>query len=121
MADFPLSTMTAKPDTAKYSVSVKNPAVRAEMEGGLVFVRARYKRRPRRTFSFGFTNISEVDKELLLQFFESKKGSGESFTYEDWASGETVEVIFVDSPNFVYAGRGDYKRWNVDGVVLEEV
>lgn len=121
MSDFPPAGMVATPDTAKYSITSKDPAHRVEMDGGFVVTRARYTRRPRKVITVGFTNISEADKVLLMSFWETKRGGSSSFTYTDFSTGSSMTVRFNSIPSFMYAGRGAYKRWNVDGIVLEEV
>jgi hypothetical protein len=121
IADFPPLCCTAKPDTAKYSITGQDPAVRAEMDGGYVVTRARYTRRPRREISLGFTNISESDRQCLLAFFEEMRGGSDMFTFREWGTTDMITVRFKSVPTASYKGVGQYKRWDYDGWVLEEV
>ena len=121
MSQFPPVGMVAKPDTAKMSLGVTNPAFSVETDAGVVFTRKRFTMPPKRQFSIGFTNISEADKELLYDFWDEYRGSSSPFTYTDWMTGVQYTVRFNSVPVFRYQGRGAYRRWDVDGIVLEQV
>lgn len=125
MADFPIASLVGKEDAARYGFEMEDVAIRSNMEGGYVLSRPRTTRKPRRTWTTGFSDISNVSK-LALEVFYNTKGSFASFTYEvpvpDAIGGskETVTVRFVGPPKWEYKGIGTNARWNVD-FKIEEV
>jgi hypothetical protein len=121
MADFPPNTMTAKEDSKYRSERQADPAIRKEVEGGYVLTRPRYTRAPRKTFTTGFTHISETDKAALQTFYSSKKGGSDSFTWADPVTGTVYSVRFVGQPEFTYVGRGPTFLWDVTNIQLEQV
>lgn len=121
MADFPPVTMTAKEDSRQRSDKQADPAMRKEMDGGYVVTRARYTRAPRKTFITGFTNISQADKVAFQNFWDSKKGGSDSFTWADPITTTVYTVRFVGQPDFKYVGMGSTYRWDITNVQLEQV
>lgn len=125
MADFPIASLLTKEDAAKYGIELEDTGIRSEMEGGYVLSRPRTTRRPRRTWTTGFTDITNADK-LLLETFVNTKGTFASFTWTVpvpnilGGSKEVVTVRFSEVPTFKYAGFGTNARWNFD-CKLEEV
>lgn len=121
MADFPPVTMTAKEDS-KYRVDTQaDPAMRHEVDGGYVVTRPRYTRAPRKTFKTGFTDVSQSDKAAFETFFASKKGGSDSFTWTDPVTNTTYTVRFFGQPEYTYTGRGNYYRWDITNITLEQV
>lgn len=123
MADFPIASLVGKEDSSKFGFEQEDVGIRSEMEGGWVVTRARHTRRPRRTWTTGFTDISDADKALLEAFYNDK-GTHTGFTYQLPVGGavkETVNVRFKEVLQYKYAGYGDNFRWNIEKIVLEEV
>lgn len=121
MADFPPAGMVAKEDSKYRSERQKDPALRHEMDGGYVVTRARYTRPPRKTFTTGFTHISQADKVLLQNFFEARRGGANSFTWDDPVTLVTYTVRFVGEPEYKYVGMGTTYLWDVSNITLEQV
>lgn len=118
MADFPPSGV--KEDSSKFSISFEDPVVRGEVEGGYVTTRARHTRRPRRTFTTGFTDMTPAQILSLENFYDSKRGGSVAFTYAHPTTGTVFTVRFKGfSEN--YSGAGSVFRWDVGSVQLEEV
>lgn len=123
MADFPIAALAGKEDASKFGFALENVSIRSQMEGGWVITRARHTRKPRRTWTTGFTDISNTQKELLEAFYNDK-GAHVGFTYELPVGGATKEVVnvrFTEPMQFKYAGYGDNYRWNIDAITLEEI
>lgn len=72
----------AWPDRKYYSEEHENPAVRTEMEGGYVASRPRHRRAPlRRTWTFGYTDLSNSSKKALEGFYNAQKGGSKVFQW----------------------------------------
>lgn len=117
MADFPLE---GQQDSKYYGVEAEDPAVRSDMEGGYVASRPRFTRTPRKTFTTGFTSISNADRATLEAFWDAKKGGAVVFTWLNPVDGTTHTVRFKEPMTFKYAGLGGVHLWNVTSIVLEE-
>lgn len=90
------------------------------MEGGYVLTRARSTRRPRRTWTTGFTDLSNAQFNQFVEFF-NEHGTFKGFTYVVRTSNEVVNVRFTKTPEFKYAGHGSNFRWDINSLQLEEV
>ena len=125
MADFPIASLVGKEDAGKFGFEQEDAGIRSPMEGGYVLTRPRFTRRPRRTWTTGFTDISNADKLLLEDYFNNK-GTYLSFTWDvpvpnvQGGAKETVTVRFSEVPKWEYKGFGTNARWNVE-LKLEEV
>lgn len=138
--------LTRPMDRKHYSLSVANPAVATESEGGYVITRPRFTRRPRRTWTFGYTDISTSDKARIEQFYNDMLGGSMMFYWVDrhafegenwrrandrthiqygWApvteSAYTYLVRFVEDLKFKEAGVGPHLRWDVPAIKITEV
>lgn len=109
---FPALPSGKTQDSSKYEVSKKDPAMRAEMEGGYVVSRARTTRRPTRLFKTGFTSITGADKQVLDDFYDLVAGGSVIFDWTDPSSGLVYAVRFTGSFGFKYAGRGATSLWD---------
>lgn len=112
--------LTKIQDSKFHNVSHEDPAMRSKMEGGYVMSRARFTRTPRRTFTTGFTDISNADKAALEAFWHTKQGGSVSMIWVDPVSSESVVVRFTKPLNFAYTGLGGTHLWTVQ-FDLEEV
>lgn len=125
MADFPIAALIGREDASKYGFEQEDVSISSDMEGGYVITRPRTTRAPRRSWTSGFTDISNTNK-LLLEAYYNTKGSFASFTYEvpvpDTVGGakEVVTVRFKGPLKWEYKGFGTNARWNVE-FKLEEV
>lgn len=87
--------------------------MRADMEGGYVVTRARHTRKPLRIFKIGYTDISNADKVVLDDFYDTVKGGSLVFTWTDPESLLTYSVRFNKGGlSFKYVGMGNNKRWD---------
>ena len=68
-------------DSSKYSVTPSDPGMRQEVEGGYVITRARFTRKPPRTFDCALTNITQADKDVLEAFWDTTRGTSRAFSW----------------------------------------
>lgn len=101
-------------DSKKYSIEVEDPSIRSELEGGYVASRPRHTRRPRRTWSVGYTYISPADKKLITDFYDAVHGGSNIFTWLNTEDGQTYYVRFKGVINEKPSGRMNYPRWDLD-------
>lgn len=109
---FPTLPSGKSQDSSKYAVSKKDPAMRAEIEGGYVVTRARTTRKPTRLFKTGFTNITSADKQVLDDFYDTVRGGSVIFTWTDPESLVSYSVRFKGEFGFKFAGRGAARFWD---------
>jgi phage-related protein len=121
MSDFPPALLVGKEDSADHAIEVEDPAVRSETDGGYVYTRARHTRAPRESFTTGFTNITQAQWVALRDFYKSKFGGTESFTWTSPTDGVERIVRFKGPLKPRYSGAGTNYRWDVPNIVLEEV
>lgn len=121
MADFPPSGMTAKEDSRYRTQKQADPVLRSETDGGYVITRPRYTRAPRKTFTTGFTSVSQADKVLMESFWDSHKGGALSFTWADPVTTTVYTVRFMGQPEYKYVGMKTTYLWDITNVVLEQV
>lgn len=95
--------LAALQDSAHFSDEQEDPAIKSEMEGAYVVTRARHTRAPRRTFTTGFTEISNANKQALQAFYAQVRGGSVIFDYVDPVSAKhgapvTYAVRFASGP-----------------------
>lgn len=83
--------------------------------------RPRYTRPPRRTFTTGFTQITDVEKQLLDDFYRAHNGGSGSFTWDDRVTNETHVVRFAGAWTVKYVGAGGNHLWDISDVTLKQV
>jgi len=112
-------TLSRGQDSSLYSVELEDVSAATPMEGGYVVSRAKHTRAPRKTFTSGFTDITEADKALLDAFWTTVRGGSVIFDWIDPASANggapvTYSVRFLGGPlKFDYRGHGPTKRYDV--------
>ena len=102
----------------------EDPAIaEAKMEGGYVLSRPRFTRRPRRTFSFDYVDMTDTSKTSLETFWNTVFGSANSFTWVHPITFENILVRFSKDTKmkFTRVGYGPINRWKSDTIVLTEV
>lgn len=107
-----------------FAESSEDPAIAAsKMEGGYVISRPRFTRRPRRTFSFMYTDMNDTDKGTLYAFWNSMFGSSNAFSWTHPSSGEVINARFDPATKLKFSrmGYGPVNRWQTDTIVLAEV
>lgn len=102
-----------RPDSRKYSVAMDDSTITAPTEGGYEFTRLRFTRKPRKTWTVGYTEITNANKELFRVFWEDvAKGGSVIFDWHNHEDGLTYAVRFLgDSIKFEYQGIGPTKLW----------
>ena len=120
MTFFP-ADLAPKQDAKYFAEKMKDAAIRHEMDGGYTVTRARFTRAPRRTFTTGFSAISNADKSTLTVFYRQMKGGSEAFLWTHPISNEIINVRFVGDLEAKYAGVGQTPLWDVTNIQLEEV
>ncbi|WP_028449704.1 hypothetical protein [Chitinibacter tainanensis] len=118
MASLPLNDQL---DSSKYSEELEDNTIRHEMEGGYELTRARTTRRGRRTFSIGWTFLSQQQKTLIESFYYSVRGGSGIFQFTVPTTGEVINVRFQGKISFQYIGAGGVHYWNCHDAKLREV
>jgi len=121
MADFPTATLAGLEDSKHFGVVQADPAKKVEIEGGYTVTRPRYTRLPRKTWSTGFTDLTDAEKDSFAAFWDTNFGGSDSFTYLNPADAVTYTVRFKGQPKIKYEGMGPLRRWNITGISLEQV
>lgn len=120
MANFPTKpTLSQGESPSLFDRTQEENVTKAEMDGGYLFKRRRYTRRPRYMFKTGFIGINNADKEILEQFWDDHQ-MDTTFNYYDYIHGETRTVSFAKPVSFMYEGVGQTKLWNVK-IEMEEI
>lgn len=118
-------SMINEHDSAKYKETHRaDPAIPFNSEGGWTVTRPRTTRRPRRVFMLGFTDLSAAKKTSLESLWENAKGGSEiitGFVRPGTATAVNVRFKIGAMPEFIYRGHGGNHRWDVSGVIFEEV
>jgi hypothetical protein len=126
---FPTLPSGSLSDSSKYSVTAEDPSMSTPLEGGYTTTRARFTRRPRRTFGVGYTEITGADKQALEDFWDLVMGGAAIF---DWTSNEdgiTRAVRFTSQQSgsgnsgtpftWSYKGIGATRLWDCSFFVQE--
>lgn len=116
--NFP-SELAARQDSKYFKVSLADKTIRGSMEGGYEHTRPRYTRKHRRTFSTGFTDISQEELDALLAFYDLV-GGYKVFNWKNPANGEVYAVRFDQPPEATYTGIGGNHRYDVTNINLSE-
>jgi hypothetical protein len=121
MADALMPASLQKGQDSKYfSVEQEDNAVKGETDGGYINARPRNTRRPRRTFTTGWTDISHAVYLEAIAFYDLV-GTWKIFTWTDPTTATVYRVRFDKPPKWSYAGMGIAKIWSCTGVSLKEV
>lgn len=118
MAAFP--TFGNREDSSKFGFDTEDVGLRGEMEGGYVLSRPRHTRRPRRTWTTGFTALTQPQFDSFLDFW-NEHGTFKGFTYVVRTSNEVVNVRFSAKPVWKYTGVGATFMWDISELKLEEI
>lgn len=107
-------------DSQYFQIEVEDKGLKGEADGGYVHVRPRHTRKPRRTFKTGFTELTQVEYQALLDFYDLV-GTYTKFAYVNPTTGVTHEVRFNKAFTGKYKGMGGRHLWNVTDIELIEV
>jgi hypothetical protein len=120
MADAVFPARLAKIQDSKFwSVEQEDNAIKGETDGGYINARPRHTRRPRMTFTTGYTDIAHADYLQAIAFY-NLVGTWKVFTYVDKTTGVTHRVRFDKPPKWTYAGAGVAKIWTSASITLKE-
>jgi hypothetical protein len=108
-----------KEDARFYSIQIDENLVEANTEGGYNITRPRSTRKPRKTFSTGFSFLGSADYDLFIEFYEFYQ-QFRNFTWINPATLITYTVRFTKPPKLNYVGTGPLRLYNVE-VILKEV
>lgn len=120
MADFPPAALVGKEDGKYRQNGVLDPALKKEVEGGYTVSRPKYTRTPRQTFKTGFTDITDAERQALVTFWNSKRGTSMTFTWEDPVTAVIYTVRFAGPMTFRRSSIGPRHHWDVPDVTLVE-
>lgn len=114
-------TLSMDFEAKSYTETKEDPSDRTKMEGGYVQTRRKFTRRPRKTFTFSYTELPDADKILLENFFESVGGGCDIFQFTS-PQGTAFDVRFSKAIDFKFMGVGVSRLfiWSAQ-VSLEEV
>lgn len=119
------SVLIERHDSSKFQETIaEDPAISSQMEGGWTPTRPRFTRRPPNTYALSFTDISDADKQALQQLYTDTRGGSEIISgWTHPTSGAAINVRFKQGsvPAYAYKGYGGNHRWDVSGVILEEI
>lgn len=120
MADavFP-ANLWKKQDSKYFAVEQEDNAIKGETDGGYVDARPRHTRKPRKTFTTGWTDLNHASYLEAITFYELV-GTWKVFTWVDPTTGISYRVRFEKGPKWSYAGFGIAKLWGTS-VTLKEV
>jgi hypothetical protein len=107
-------------DAKYFSVKLEDPSIKAEMEGGYVVSRPRHTRTPRRTWTTGFTDLSNAERLTLESFWNTQRGGSEIFLWKNKVDNVYYQVRFTKPMEFKYAGFGTTYRWDCPNIELEQ-
>lgn len=112
---------TAKEDSKFFDETPVDPALRKEFEGGFVSTRPRFTRAPPILITTGFTDISDLDKELIYELYNLVRGGSGPIGYTHPVSAELFTVRIVRPIKAKYAGIGGFHRWDIASIELETI
>lgn len=115
--DFPLA---AKQDSKYFSSGQENIAVTGSLEGGYTHSRRRTTRPPRKTFTTGFTHLTQPEIDTLAAFYDSVGQFGH-FEYAHPVKGTAHTCRITSWPRAKYIGAGSYKRYDFADIEMMEV
>jgi hypothetical protein len=118
---FPTMPYSAEIDSSKFSPEKENPAMASKMDGGYVVTRPRHTRRPRRTFSCGFTDMNGARQVAFDAFYDSVAGGSAIFNFVHPITAEVIPVRFTTDTTlpWTYSGAGLTQLWSVAFKVQE--
>ena len=91
MADFPTNIRIISRLT---DLAPEDPAIRTEMENGMVQSRARFTR-IRRSWTLAWNALSEEDFQAVMTHYRGQKGGSDAFYWTNPISKERVNVRYT--------------------------
>ncbi len=119
--NFPTATLDGLEDSKHFGVQQADPVKRSESDGGYTTTRPRYTRLPRKTWTTGFTDLTDTQKDSFTTFWDTQRGGSDSFIYLNPADAANYTVRFKGQPKIKYTGMASLRLWQITGIVLEQV
>lgn len=110
--NFPTLPSASLPDSSQFSVSLEDPAMRVEMEGGYSVTRARFTRAPRKTWTISYQMLTDADRAVLDTFWSTVRGGSAIFNWTSPQNATSYKVRFKGVMKFTYVGIKNQQRWN---------
>lgn len=114
------AVLAAIQDSQYFQIELEDKGIKGEADGGYVHVRPRHTRKPRRTFKTGFTELTQDQYQILLDFYDLV-GTYTKFAYVNPTTLVVHEVRFNKAFSGKYKGMGGRHLWNVTDIELIEV
>jgi len=121
MADFPTTNLVGLEDSKHFTESSADPVKRQEVDGGYTITRPRFTRLPRKSWTTGFTDLTQTEKDEFMTFWDTQRGGSDSFTYENPTDNVDYTVRFKGMPKIKDSGMSSLRRWDITGITLEQV
>lgn len=122
MVDFP--TLSKQIDANSLTIESENPVNSSEdTDGGYEYTRPKFTRRPRRTFTFVYRDITAVDRATLQTFWDDNFGGSVAFNWTNPVDSVVYNVRFTKDMKLKFArdGYGAVHKFNTDPISLKEV
>jgi hypothetical protein len=102
-------------DSSKFQPEKENPAMASKMDGGYVVTRPKHTRKPRRTFTCGFTDFTDAQRADVDAHFDAMHGGSAIFYLIHPISKETIYVRYTTDTTMQWtnAGKGLNPLWSV--------
>jgi phage-related protein len=114
MANPIFPTLTRGQDSKFYKLNQENTAMSTKMDGGYVVSRAKHTRKPRKSFTTGFSSMPNADRVKLQDFWDTVRGGSVVFDWTDPVTKTVFQVRFVgESLEYTYVGKGIAQLWDV--------
>jgi hypothetical protein len=115
MNTFP--ALTASPDIASFVEDYSSEAVEiASYASGYPCINEHFTFDPM-TWQYTLSNVSQTDKDTLLNFYQLNKGV--SFYWENEQDSTVYDVIFVQQPSRRMQNNDDKSLWSISMVVRQ--
>lgn len=115
-------TLSLKPDSASFVEEQDDPGEAIKTEGGYEITRPKYKRRPRKTFTFNYEYLPYTEAQQIQALWDEVRGSSAAFSWQHPFNGGMYNVRFADKFRVEYDDKiGDVNRVKVTGIKIKEV
>ena len=108
-----------KEDARFYGIETEDTTIRSGQEGGYEIARPQFTRKPKRTYSTGFTRMSQSDFDIIMAFWDEYQGS-KQFNWQNPTTQTVHSVRFTEAPNITYEGVGQLFEYTVEVKIKEE-
>lgn len=118
MADFPPAGFERE-DAKYYKTAQEDGTIRSSSEGGYEMTRRRFTRNPRKTYTTGFTEITDAQLQTLESIWDANMGHT-IFQWTHPIRGTVHDCRFTKPFEVSYSGKGSHRVYNVK-IELKEV